>query len=217
MAASPDDVLGHWSTLVEGLQEPPLEFYAKVEAAVAKRNIPDGKFETIEYREGGAFSGFRKYLRIRRHRHVFDVCAAPFGNGCFFSWWFAEVRPELPAIATVLIIVAYLVFLALFARWFGYFAGPIILLLLIPLALYIVSKMGTPQADDFICMLPIIGGLYERFFSPMTYYRIDTATMFRTAVEKAVMEVVDEITAASGVRALTELERKPTMRDFFRK
>jgi hypothetical protein len=83
MAQAPDDVLAHWSTLVEGLQEPPLEFYASVEAAVIKKCIPDAKFERIEYREGGTFSGLRQYLRVRRYREVFDICGAPFGNVVF--------------------------------------------------------------------------------------------------------------------------------------
>ena len=108
MAEAPQTVLAHWSTLVEGLQESPLEFYANVQAAVAKRMIPDAKFERIEYREGGAFSGLRQYLRIRRHREVFDVCGAPFGNGFFFSWWLAEVRPSLPGFMTILIWFLYL-------------------------------------------------------------------------------------------------------------
>ena len=77
--------------------------------------------------------------------------------------------------------------------------------------------MGKPEADDFILMLPLIGPLYERFFRPITYYRIDTAQMFQQAVEAAVREVVDQATAVKGIRALTELEWKPVMRDFFRK
>lgn len=203
--------------MIEGLQEPPLEFYRDVEAAVIRRSVPDTKFERIEYKEGGAFSGLRQYLRIRRHREVFDVCAAPFGNGCFVSWWLAEVRPELPTIASILIVFGYLAVLGTFANEFGVFRGPILFLLLIPLILFAVKGMGTPAADDFILMLPLIGKFYERFFSPITYYRIDTSEMFQSVVRRAVDEVVDQLTTAKGLRALTELERKPVMRDFFRK
>jgi len=217
MPAVPDSVVGHWSTLFDGLQEPPSDFYASVEAAVLKRNIGSLKTEYVEYREGGAFSGFRKYLRVRRHRQAFDVCAAPFGNGCFFSYWLTEIPPELPAFATVLIVFGYLAIFGLFLKWFGFARGPIILVFLVPLTLFIVSKMGTPQADDFISTLPILGPIYLRLFKPMTYYRIDTSEMFQASVRAAVMEVVDEVTKAKGLRMLTELERKPVMRDFFRK
>ena len=216
MPSIPDTVLGHWSTLVEGLQESPLAFYANVEQAVSHRMIPDLEFERIEYREGGAFSGFRLYLRIRRFREVFDVCGAPFGNGFFFSWWFAEVRPKLPPLASILIVVAYLFVLGVFARIFGMFRGPLLLLFLIPISLFLVSRLGTREADDFILMLPLIGPVYARFF-PITYYRTDTSQMFQKSVQQAVMEVVDQMTTNKGIRALTELERKPIMRDFFRK
>jgi hypothetical protein len=217
MAATPDTVLAHWSKLVEGLQESPLDFYARVEAAVAKRMVPGAKLERIEYREGGAFSGFRPYLRVRRHREVFDICGAPFGNGFFFSWWLAEVRPELPTIASILIVFGYLAVLGMFANQFGVFQGPLLFLFLVPLALFIVSRMGKPEADDLILSLPLIGPLYARFFRPITYYRIDTSLMFQQAVQASVMEVVDQVTAAKGIRALTELERKPVMRDFFKR
>lgn len=217
MATAPDNVTGHWSALVDGLQAPPLDFYGCVEAAVTQMKIPNTKFERIEYREGGAFSGFRTYLRIRRHREVFDVCTAPFGNGCFFSWWQAEVRAELPTIASVLIIFGYLAVLGLFMKWFGFMRGPIIFVFLVPIGLLILSRMGTPQADDFISMLPLIGPFYIRFFRPTTYYRIDTSEMFQSSVRKAVMDVVDEMTTSKGLRGLTELERKPVLRDFFKR
>ncbi len=217
MGQAPDSVIGHWSTFVEGLHEPPLEFYTGVEGAVAKRNIADVTFARIEYREGGAFSGFRLYLRISRHREVFDVCAAPFGNGCFFSWWLAEVRPEMPGLATMFVIFFYLAVVGAFVHQFGFFQGPIILLFLVPIGLFVVSLMGTPQADDVILMLPIIGKLYERFFRPITYYRMDTSDMFQLSVKKSVEEVLDQVTATKGLRPLTELERKPVMRDFFKR
>ena len=217
MAHAPDEVLGYWSTLVEGLQEPPLEFYASVEAAVMKRNIPDAKFERIEYREGGAFSAFRQYLRVRRYREVFDICGAPFGNGCFFSWWFTEVRPQMPAIVSILIVFAYLYVIGLLIQEGGFIRGPITFALLVALVLFIVRRMGTPRADDFILMLPLIGPLYARVFRPITYYRLDTSAMFQAAIRAAVMEVVDQVTSTRGLRPLTEFERKPVMRDFFQK
>lgn len=217
MDANPDEALGHWSTLVANLQEPPLEFYENVQAAIARLNIPDAKFERVEYREGGAFSGFREYLRIRRNRDVFDICAAPFGNGCFFSWWFAQEKPALPAIAAILILFGYLAVAGLFVEQFGLLQGPVFLILLVPILLFLARQMGKPETDDFILMLPFIGRFYDRFFSPITYYRVDTSHMFQKAVQAAMMQVVDQVTASKGIRALTELERKPEMRDFFKK
>ena len=210
--ASPENSRANWAHLYEGLQASTLDFYAQVEQAVARRSIPDAAVERIEYSEGGALSDKRIYLRVRRRRDVFDICGAPFGDGFFFSWWLAEIPPSLPTAVAVLAVFAYLVVAGWFIKYVGYFAGPILLLSLAPIALYIMSRLGNQEADDFILSLPLIGSVYLRFFRPITYYRIDTSEMFQQAVRAAVMEVIDEITAAKGVRALTELERKPVMR-----
>jgi hypothetical protein len=61
--ASPENARAHWAKLCEGLQASPLEFYKQVEAAVGNRSIPDTVIERVEYREGGALSGVRQYLR----------------------------------------------------------------------------------------------------------------------------------------------------------
>jgi hypothetical protein len=217
MADSPETINGHWSNLYPGLQTAPLDFYARVEAAVLARAIPNTVVERVEYREGGAFSGIRQYLRVRRRREVFDICGAPFGNDFFFSWWFAEIPPALPKAATILIVLGYLAVVGLFMEWLGAYYGPIALVLLVPLLLFVASKLGSPETDDIILQLPFIGKFYGWLFSPITYYRIDTSEMFQKAVQKIVMDLIEEVTVANGIRALTELERKPVMREFFRK
>jgi len=58
--------------------------------------------------------------------------------------------------------------------------------------------------------------LAKAFVKPWTYYRVDAATMFQTATHTAIMEVVDAMTSAQGIKSLTESERKPIMRDFFK-
>ena len=214
---TPEDAIGHWSRLFEGLQAAPMEFYQQIELAVRNRGIPETVAELIEYREGGALSRMRVYMRIRRRREVFDVCGAPFGNGFFVSWWFAVLSPKLPSYVTVLIVLGYLAILGLAVRQLGVFGGPIALVLLAPLLLFFVSRMGNPEADDFILQLPLLGSLYGWLFQPITYYRIDTSEMFQQSVRNAVDDVVNQITTAAGIRPLTELERKPVMRDFFKK
>ncbi len=62
--------------------------------------------------------------------------------------------------------------------------------------------------------IPVLGVLVRLFVRPASYYRIDTAHMFQSAVHAAVMEVVDQMTSAKGVRALSELDRKPILREF---
>ena len=62
--------------------------------------------------------------------------------------------------------------------------------------------------------LPLLSGIAQALVKPWTYYRIDTATMFQTATHSALLEVIDAITSAQGLRALPEAERKPIMKGF---
>lgn len=63
--------------------------------------------------------------------------------------------------------------------------------------------------------IPVVGVLAQRFFKPLTYFKIDTGLMFQSITHSAVLRVLDSLTQAKGLRALTEDERKPAMRDFF--
>lgn len=68
---------------------------------------------------------------------------------------------------------------------------------------------------SFFAPFPVLSAIARAMVSPWTYYRRDTATMFQTATHQAVLEVVDSITSAQGIRGLAESERKPVMREFF--
>jgi len=50
-----------------------------------------------------------------------------------------------------------------------------------------------------------------------TYYRLDTALMFQDSVHSAVLEVIDQVTEGKGLKAMTELEKKPIMSDLFKR
>ena len=65
--------------------------------------------------------------------------------------------------------------------------------------------------------IPVLGFFVRRFIRPITYWQIDTALMFQEAVRHAVLEVIDAQTETKGIRALSEFERKPIMKDFFRR
>lgn len=62
---------------------------------------------------------------------------------------------------------------------------------------------------------PVIGYFLQRFVKPLTYFKVDTALIFQSMTHGAVMEALDSLTAAKGIRQLTGDERKPVMRDFF--
>lgn len=64
-----------------------------------------------------------------------------------------------------------------------------------------------------LAQLPVLGPL----FWPDTYFSIDTGLMFQAAISDAVHEALSGICTAKGIRALTADERKPVMKDFFKK
>jgi hypothetical protein len=63
--------------------------------------------------------------------------------------------------------------------------------------------------------IPVLGSLISGSHR-LKYYQIDTALMFQESVRNAVNEVIDGITTAKGIRALSEAERKPILRGFQR-
>jgi len=167
MSAETGQIVSHWYHLTEGLQQSSQEFYGSVEQAIQKRDMSKLAVKRVSFREGGVLSSKREYLQIKRHEHVFCVCAAPFGSGFFISWWLLE--------------------------------KPSSLLL------------------QLLAIIPFLGRAAVWAFKPFTYYRVDTALMFQESVHLAVLEILDGMTEAKGLRSLSELERKPIMSGFFRK
>ena len=82
--------ISNWYHLFEGLQESPQPIYTAIEESIKKRQLSDVHLSRVDYREGGVFSAKREYLRVQRKELLFDICAAPFGNGFFVSWWLGE-------------------------------------------------------------------------------------------------------------------------------
>lgn len=68
---------------------------------------------------------------------------------------------------------------------------------------------------SIILWIPILGPLMEKWFHTTTYYTVDTASMYQSLVQSAVLEVVDGMTKTNGLKVLSETDRKPVMRNFF--
>jgi hypothetical protein len=88
------NVISHSHHPLENFQTSTMEFYAAVERALAPKQIPEYSTSRVDWRKGGMLSARREYLRVKRGKLVFDICAAPFGTGFFFSSWLAEVPPS---------------------------------------------------------------------------------------------------------------------------
>ncbi|AUP79123.1 hypothetical protein [Flavivirga eckloniae] len=68
-----------------------------------------------------------------------------------------------------------------------------------------------------ISKIPFFGTWLAQKLYPITYFRIDSASMFMTYAQSSVLKVIDDITKNKGVRALTESERKPMLGDIFKR
>jgi hypothetical protein len=227
--AKQENVISQWCQLFENFQASSLEFYTSFERAVAARAVPEIHASRIEHKEGGLASAKREYLRMHRGKHAFDICAAPFGTGFFVSWWLTEPPLHygflytlgfflaLMISAVIAYSIGFAVGAAIFGITFGVFLATAFGLFGVPLVMWLVGsglRSGVIGGERIVLAIPIVGWVYERIFAPETFYSMDTALMFEKAVHNAVLEVVDCMTANKGIRALTELERKPIMKRF---
>jgi hypothetical protein len=220
--ASNSNVISHWHHPIENFQTSTMEFYAAVEQALAPKQIPEYSTSRVDWKEGGVLSARREYLRVQRGKLAFDICAAPFGTGFFFSWWLAELPPTHALLYTVLIFIAGLLLFTIFIRAFGVIGGFFFTIFAFPILLLLAGRFVREgrfgsEVEDAVLAIPLFGPLYERLFKPVTYYKMDTAIMFQSMVHAAVLDVIDPLLQAKGVRALSELERKPIMRELYQR
>lgn len=82
-----EDYHSHWAQLLPGFKFSTKEFYELVAAEMANHKIDGLSLEDVALRTGSIFSDERLYLRIRWKEYYYDLCFAPFGDGCFVSWW----------------------------------------------------------------------------------------------------------------------------------
>jgi hypothetical protein len=219
MARPSDNVLSHWSHLFDEYSTSTTDFYSAVEAAVKARKAPDVNIERVDFHEGGVLSAKREYLRVRRGQLAFDICAAPYGRGQFFSWWLVDLPPSGAFFVVLVILAGIAGMVALCFKIFGFFGGPLASLIAVPIGLLFVGHLIRETASDIeatVLAVPYLGAVYARIFSPPTYYRTDTALMFQETVRGAVMEALQGLRSGKGLRALSPEEWKPTMRDLTR-
>ena len=212
------DVLSHWHHLVEDFQTSALDFYAAVEKAIARRNLPGIELSRVTWKEGGLATAKREYLRIRRGRFAFDICAAPYGSGFFFSWWLARIHGPGGLLALLFLLFGMFLVLSVVAGVIAQFVGQLAAvgaILLSPLGLIILGMLmreGTIPGEDVILEIPVFAWIYTTFFNPVTYYRLDTALMFQESVRNAVQEVIADLRSQQGLRAFSDAELEPKMR-----
>lgn len=214
------NAVSHWHALLDDFNTSAIDFYRSVEQELKSREVPTTQVERVLFRESGVLTAQREYLRISRQRLTFDLCAAPFGKGQFFSWWLVEKRSPyagIIAISGLLLLVLWLL-LAIF-KLGGVILGLLIFLIVDAIALAMVRSLadnGSTALEDGVLTMPLVGLIYAQAFKPTTYYSLDTALMFQEAVRRAVNTVIGDLRSAQGLRALSPDEERPQLRDLLR-
>jgi hypothetical protein len=206
-----EHVLSHWHRLIEDHQASALQFYDAVQAVLVARQVPHTVQSKVIFKESGVMSANREYVRILRGTYAFDICAAPFGTGYFYSWWLSEVEAT-NGVLWFLGVLAALFFTTLIVGAMSVTFGIIFALFGIPSLLVaggVAVRENYRHVEPVVISMPLFGKAYRRFINPTTFYTYDTALMFQDAVHNAVVEVIDKSLCAQGLRALAADERKP--------
>lgn len=101
-------VTSHWHHSVENLNTSTLGFYKEIEKVLIAKKAPV-KAVRVDWRERGIFSAKREYLRVTYQQYVFDICAAPFGNDYFWSWWLGTKPSFLESLPYIGFVFKYFV------------------------------------------------------------------------------------------------------------
>jgi hypothetical protein len=211
-AAQKDEIIDYSYYFFEDFQTSVSEFYKSVEEALKARKVPDLEIQRLTWSEGGLLSANRLYLRLTRERLVFDICAAPFGTGFFFSCRYLEIHRPMNPLVLLLLLVGSLTVFGLFLQGFGFMRGTLFALIGLLSLIWTLRNsvaIGLTNLDATLMKAPGIGPIYERFFRRETYYRHDTRVMYLQTVPAIVKRLVEEITAANGVKLSQRLEGKP--------
>lgn len=212
------EIVEHWYSLVSDQNFSSLEVYDHIEGRIKEQKMPALEVSRIDLSEGGAFSDKREYLRMRRERLTFDVCAAPVGVNYFFSYRFYVEQVAVSVWHLVALFVGLSVLLVGSVQLLGIILGPFFLLLGSALLVWTMRNaigMGLRDFDTALLKLPVIGTIYEAFFRKDTYYRQDMRIAYGSIVSSIVKGEVERTTAAKGVRLLREFSYSPIFDELY--
>ena len=208
------DVNGHWFSVVNGIHFSTQDFYQQLEQMIRARQLPGVEFFRLTHFETGLLSARREYLRIVRQRHIFDICAAPFGTEYFFSCRKSVLPVAVNAkllIAFVIALLAGFGLLFSFVGWTLGFVGYFLLLFAGIGLLRNLNQAGLSRVDAVLVQLPGIGVLYEAWFRRDTYFQEDTRVVFLALVNSLVKEAVETTSAAKGLELAHYHEHEPVL------
>ena len=101
---------------------------------------------------------------------------------------------------------------AVLVKMLGTSWGLAALLAILGTGIYVMRNslaLGLKDLDARLMKMPVISPLYELFLRKETYYRQDTRLMYLTTVNSITEALVDEVTAAKGIKLVKRYSRKP--------
>jgi len=213
-----DEVHKHWYVPLDNFDYSSNDFYQSIEKELQSRKVPGLELSRVNLSEGGLLSEKREYLRLKRERLVFDICAAPFGTSYFFSFRLVELPLGIKIMELVIFLVGCLLAFGLLVKFQGFFSGVFIFFGFVALSIFVVLNaraLGLESFDANLVKTPVLGPLYEMFFRKETYHRQDTRLMYLSTVNSITEMLVEEVTAAKGIKLLKQYERKPPGGDLY--
>lgn len=213
-----NEIIEHWYSLVPSQNFSSKEFYEHIEKSIKEQQVPALDASRVDLSEGGALSAKREYLRLKRERLTFDICAAPVGINYFFSYRFYA---EPVAVKAWEILAAMFILGALFVasvRFVGLIFGPLLLLIACGYLVWLMRNAigaGLRDLDASLLKLPILGPIYEAYFRKDSYYRQDVRIAYCSIVSGIVKQEVARITGEKGVKLLREFTYSPVLQDLY--
>jgi hypothetical protein len=213
------DVIDHWYALIPGFNTSTKEFYEAIGKELKEREVPGLEIFHVDFAEGGVMSSKREYLRMTRERLVFDICAAPFGKGYFFSCRFAEIPAVIRLWQLLVVLVGSFMLVAVAFRFLGLILGAVVLLAGFVFLIYTLRNavaMGLRNLDATLIKSQVFGPIYENWFRKETYYRQDTRLMYHDTVNDVVKAKVEETTGAKGITLIKFNEYSPILGELYK-
>jgi hypothetical protein len=214
-----DEVIEHWYSLVPSQNFSSEEFYDHIEDAIKAQQVPALAASRVDLSEGGILADEREYLRFKRERLTFDVCAAPVGINYFFSYRFYAEPAVLKLWEVVTILFAFAFSYAALMRVASFLVSTLVILAICGVFAWLMRNaigMGLRDVDASLLDLPVIGSLYERYFRKDSYYRQDTRIAYCSIVSGIVKQEVARITGEKGVKLLREFTYSPVLGELYK-
>jgi hypothetical protein len=73
------------------------------------------------------------------------------------------------------------------------------------------------KREKIVLGIPFVGARLLKVFFPMTYYRMDTSSMFHALMHEIITEMVDELCEEHTLEKLSENQKIPVMNDVFKR